>query len=386
MGDRLPMKPRLPMRRPAWVIVTATILASCLSSSPGSTGIPPTAVPPGGGSVSGEPTPTPSAASTDPPTAPTDAIETLPAVEGVLNAIWIGEDKVVVGGFAGPLFRSTMLVFTSGSWSVADVPAAAGQVTGIAEIGDRLIAVGNGLPDDRSGFIWESMDGQSWREVQTIDDAALYDAVADDDVVVAVGARLDVEMNATAAAWYSTDGATWEPANVDGSRLTAMGSVSTTPDGFAATGDRPLGKPRPFWTAARPTSWVARDNDLDDQLLPIDNVFWRDRFVVVGASGKSGDQHPFVSLSADGETWVRTNLSDEEGYAAAAAVADGRLVVAGVDVDRLTLWTLSGEEWEAESIEPSGASISALAWDTDRGLIAAGSRDGRHAVWLLDSK
>jgi hypothetical protein len=392
-GVRPRMKPRLHTLRPTAMIVLASILASCVSSTPGnpgSPGIPSTAPPattsPGGGAASSEPTPASSAIPTGSPTPSTDAIETLPTVEGVLNAIWIGEDRVVVGGFAGPAFRSTILVFGSGGWSVADVPAAAGQVTGIAEIGDRLIAVGHELPDDRNGFIWESTDGQSWRTVQTIEDAALYDAVAGDDVVVAVGARLDAEMNATAAAWSSTDGATWEPADVDDSRLAAMGSVSASPDGFAAIGARPLGVPRPFWTAAAPASWAALENDLDDQLLPIDNVFWRDQFVLVGASGRSGDQHPFVALSADGQGWARTDLSDEEGYAAAVAVAEGRLVVAGVDADRLTLWTLGDAEWGAEMIEPSGASISALAWDTDLGLVAAGSRHGQHAVWLVDGK
>jgi hypothetical protein len=326
----------------------------------------------------------PSATPTLSPTPATDAIETLLTAEGVLNAVWIGEDRVVVGGFAGPAFNSTILVFASGSWSVADLPAAAGQVTGIAEIGDRLIAVGHGLPDDRSGFIWESTDGQSWRAVQAIEDAALYDVVGGDGVVVAVGARLDAEMNATAAAWSSTDGTTWEPADVAGSRSTAMASVSTSPAGFAAIGGRPLGDPRPFWTAASPTSWTALQNDLDDQLLPIDNVSWRDQYVLVGASGRSGDQHPLVALSVDGQDWVRTNLSDEEGYASAVAVADGRLVVAGVDTDRLTLWTFGDTEWGAETIEPSGASIAALAWDTDLGLVAVGSRHGQHALWLVD--
>jgi molecular chaperone DnaK len=395
-GPRPRMKPRLHALRPATLLVLASVLASCVSStpaspgSPGSPGIPSTAAPattsPGGPAASGESTPGPSTTPTGSLTPSTGAIEALPAGEGVLNAIWIGEDRVVVGGFAGPGFSSTILVFAAGSWSVADVPAAAGQVTGIAEIGDRLIAVGHELPDNRNGFIWESTDGGSWRAVQTIEDAALYAAVAGDGVVVAVGARLDTEMNATASAWSSTDGTTWEAASVDGSRLTAMGSVTTTPEGFAAIGARPLGDPRPFWTAAAPRAWAALDNDLDDQLLPIDTVFWRDQFVLVGASGRSGDQHPFVALSADGRAWARTNLSDVEGYAAAVAVAEGRLVVAGVDEDRLTLWTLGDAEWGAETIEPSGASISALAWDTDLGLLAAGSRDGRLAVWLVDDK
>jgi hypothetical protein len=277
------------------------------------------------------------------------------------------------------------MVFDAGTWSVADVPDAPGQVTGIAQLGDRLIAVGNGLPDIRSGFIWDSADGRVWRVVQTIEDAALHDVIAGEGVVVAVGSRLDAEMNATASAWSSSDGTTWNRAKVADSAKTTMGSVTTTPRGFAAIGDRPLGVARPFWTAPAATTWAAVESDLDDQLLPIDLVQAGDRLAMVGASGKSGDQHPFVALSSDGQHWERTNLSAEEGYASAVAVANERLVVAGVDADRLTLWSLRDGAWEALTIEPSGASVSALTWEADRGLIGVGARDGRHAIWSLGS-
>ena len=80
-------------------------------------------------------------------------------------------------------------------------------------------------------------------------DAALYDVIAGDGVIVAVGASLDAEMNATAAAWSSTDGATWERATVAGSDGASMGPVATTPTGFVATGDRRLGATRPLWVS-----------------------------------------------------------------------------------------------------------------------------------------
>ena len=103
------------------------------------------------------------------------------------------------------------------------------------------------------------------------------------------------------------------------------------------------------------------ENDLSDQLLPTDILDWGEQYALVGASGKSGNQHPFVALSTDGHAWQQTNLSEgEEGYASAAAVANERLVVAGVDADRLTLWSLRESTWEAKTYEPSGASISAL--------------------------
>jgi hypothetical protein len=313
----------------------------------------------------------------------------VPTREGTLNAVWIGDGTIVVGGFTGPSFESTISFFDGTSWSVADIPGAPGQVTGVALIGDRLVAVGNGLPEVTEGFIWDSTDGRSWREVEAIEGAALHDVAAGDGVVVAVGALLDAEMNTTAAVWSSTDGATWEQATVAAPEGTSMGSVAATPDGFVATGDRPLGVARPLWsatTASGGTTWASVENDLDDQLLPSDIVHGTVGLALVGASGKSGDQHPFVALSTGGAQWAQTNLSGEEGYASAVAEVNGRLVVAGVDADRLTVWSLRDEAWQAATIEPEGASISAMAWDAEWGLLAVGSRDGRHAVWQLGSE
>jgi hypothetical protein len=289
----------------------------------------------------------------------------------------------VAGGYVGPAFTSTIVAFDGTAWSVAKVPDEPGQVTGIARIGNRFIAVGNGLPELRNGFIWESEDGRTWRTLRTFEDAALYDVTAADGVIVAVGARLDAEMHADAMAWFSFDGTTWEGATVAGAVGTSMGSVTATGEGFAATGDRPLGEVRPFWQAMAASSWTAVRNDLGDQLLPSDIVAWGNRLALVGASGKPGDQHPFVALSPDGRHWERTVLSEAEGYASAAVVADARLVVAGVDGDRLTLWSFRDGTWRSTRYEPSGASISALDWVADLGLVAVGARDGHHAGWVF---
>jgi hypothetical protein len=369
--------------RPVVVIAVAAIISACAtSSSPSDGSAASSSIGVLSPSASGPPPGTsPSAAGS--PASPADAFVDVPASEGVLNAIAAADGTIVVGGFWGPVFTSTILAFDGSSWSVADVPDAPGQVAGIARLGDRWIAVGNGLPDLRSGFIWSSADGRSWEPVQTIEDAALYDVIAGEGVVVAVGAALDAEMNATAAAWSSTDGTTWERATVEGPDTASMGSVGTTPDGFIATGDRRLGEARPIWTATTGTSWEALDNDLTDQLIPTDLVAWGDQYALVGASGKSGDQHPFVALSSDGQAWKRTNLSDEEGYASAAVAAEGRLVVAGVDADRLTLWSRTDDAWTPANYEPSGASISALMWDAELGLVAVGARDGSHATWVF---
>jgi hypothetical protein len=301
----------------------------------------------------------------------------------VFSSVAVDGDTIVAGGFAGPGFVPTILVFADGEWSVAEVPDATGQVAGIVRYADGWIAVGNGLPDTRTGFIWVSSDGREWRSVRTIDDAALYDVATGTGTIVAVGALLDVEMTATAAAWSSTDGSTWQRAKVAGAARTPMGPVASTSTGYAAAGDRPLGQPRPFWSASQPSSWASIRNDLNDQSLPADLVAWRDGLALVGASGKSGDQHPFVALSSGGAAWERTLLSDEEGYASAVVVANDRLLVAGVDADRLVLWSLEGGSWTSTTLAAEGASISALAWDPDLGLIAVGARDGALAAWLL---
>lgn len=369
--------------RSALLIAAAAVMSACAtSSSPGDgSAAPSSSAAPVPSSSGPPPVTSPSAAGS--PASPADAFADAPASEGVLNAIAAADGMIVAGGFAGPVFTSTILAFDGSSWSGADVPDAPGQVAGIARLGDRWIAVGNGLPDVRSGFIWSSADGRAWEPVQTIEDAALYDVISGDGVVVAVGAGLDAEMNATAAAWSSTDGTTWERATVEGPDKASMGSVATTPDGFIATGDRRLGDARPIWIAETGTSWASLQNDLTDQLIPTDIVAWGDQYALVGASGKSGDQHPFVALSSDGQAWKRTNLSNEEGYASAAVVANERLVVAGVDYDRLTLWSLNGDAWTPATYEPSGASISALMWDAELGLVAVGARDGSHATWVF---
>ncbi len=327
----------------------------------------------------------PASASAGPTRAPIDALRAIPPIEGTLNALAVRPDTIVVGGFSGPSFDASVEVFAEGAWTSAAVPQSAGQVTGIVAFGDRLIAVGNTLPESRTGFIWESADGREWQVLHSIADAALHDVIVGGDILVAVGARLDAEMNATASAWTSTDGRSWTLATVAGASNAAMGAITTTTDGFAAIGDRRLGEPRPVWTATVPTSWSAAANDLIEQLLPIDIVQSPAGLAIVGASGRSGDQHPFVALSADSKRWDRTDFSPEEGYASAIALVDDRLVVAGIDADRLVLWWQDGDGWQAQPHDPMGATINALTWFDDWGLIGVGSNDGAHAVWVFDS-
>jgi hypothetical protein len=368
----------------ATIVMLATALVGCSAAatpspqpggsaaSPASSVEAPTEAPPSG---------SPSA---PPASTATGDLEDLPSVEGTLNDILIGDGLVVTAGFSGALPEPAILLFEDGAWSTAEVPGTRGQVMGLAQLGGQLIAVGNELPDARTGFIWTSADGRTWTEAASIPDAALYDVVATHDIAVAVGAHLDEEMASTAAAWTASDGGTWAEGAVAGAEGSSMRSVTVWSGGFAASGEGPNGETQPVWTAVDPADWASLTTDLEPPRIVIDIVDWDGGLAVAGASDKSGDQHPYVALSGDGRAWTQAILSpEEEGYASALAVAGETLVSAGVDADRLTLWTLAGDAWQPEAIEPEGATINGMAWTPDLGLIGVGSKDRNLALWRL---
>ena len=372
--------------RVAIAAIAAAALVGCSaatpSAQPGSTA-PAAPSPSAQEPTHGSPSNAPSGAL---PSAATGDLADLPTVEGVLNDILIGEGTVITAGFSGPQAAPSILLFEDGAWSAAEVPGTRGQVMGLARLGGQFIAVGNELPDERIAFIWTSADGRTWAEAISIPDAALYDVVAMHDVAAAVGAHLDDEMNATAAAWSSTDAQEWAEGAVDGAEGSAMRTVTVWSGGFAASGEGPNGETQPVWTAVDPADWASLTTNLEPPRIVIDIVDWDGGLAAAGASDKSGDQHPFVALSADGQAWTEMIVSPEdEGYASANAVAGETLVTAGVDADRLTLWTLAGDAWEPQTIEPEGATINSMAWTPDLGLVGVGSKDGNLALWRLGS-
>jgi hypothetical protein len=305
-------------------------------------------------------------------------------VEGTLNDVLIAEGVVVTAGFAGSPPEPAIFVHENGAWSQATVPGTHGQVMGLAQLGGQLIAVGNELPEARIGFIWTSSDGRAWTEALSVDGAALYGVAAMHDVAVAVGSHHDEEMNATAAAWTSADGRAWAEGTVDAAAGSSIRSVTVWSGGFAASGEGPNGETQPIWTTSDAAAWKALTTNLAPPRIVTDVVDWDGGLAVPGASDKSGNQHPFVAVTGAGTVWAETLLSAEEGYASAMAVAGETLVTAGVDADRLTLWTLSGETWQPRVIEAEGATISRMSWSPNLGLVGVGSNGGNVALWRLD--
>ena len=163
-----------------------------------------------------------------------------------------------------------------------------------------------------------------------------------------------------------------------------MRSVTVWSGGFAASGEGPNGETQPIWTAVDPADWTALTTDLEPPLIVIDIVDWDGGLAVAGATDKSGNQFPFVAFSGDGQSWTQTTLNAEaEGYASALGVAGETLVLAGVDADRLTLWTLGDDAWQPATIEPEGATINSMTWTPDLGLVGVGSNGGNQALWRL---
>jgi hypothetical protein len=388
----------LPRRQPPAALASTALVLALLGGCSASPGGPTPSTPAGSSSATASASGasrSPDASSTAQSTpAPADAIEDIAPAEGSLNAVWIGPDVVVAGGALGAAGQPTIVRFEGGSWTNADVPTEwageRGQVMGIAEAGGVLFAVGNGLPDDRRGFVWSSTDrGATWQNSLTEEAAAFYDVAASGNTVYAVGAHLNAEMRPTAVVFLSPDRETWDAGQVESATGQAMGSITTTAEGFAAigTGATSSGGDLTVWRSTDGRTWNATVADLPPLQLPSDLVEGPDgRLAMSGASGKAGDpQLPFVARSADGRSWERTILSDpqDEGYASAITFADGALYVAGVEADKLTIWTEQSADWQPEVIEPSGASISDLGWDPAVGLVAVGSKDGHYAVWLV---
>jgi hypothetical protein len=310
-----------------------------------------------------------------------------PDAEGNLNDVLIDDPRVIVaGGYTGAAFGPAILVFEDGTWAKAQLPGARGQVMALAQLGGRYIAVGNELPDARRGFIWESSDGRTWARARTVADAALYDVVATHDVAIAVGARLDAEMNSTATVWTSGDQGGWAEGKVASATGFSMRAVSIWAQGFAAIGDGPHTVTRPLWTAIDPQNWTFVKTNLAKERLVLDvEGDPTGGLAVVGATDKSGNQHPFVAVSEDGRVWRETVFNArQEGYASSLTLRLDSLVAAGVDADRLTLWQRTANRWQARTVESGGAAIGAITWSQGLGLIAVGTREGRHAIWLVN--
>jgi hypothetical protein len=180
----------------------------------------------------------------------------------------------VAGGSAGPeLFERHARFWTSNdaeTWQpVADDPAAFAdaEVTGIAALGDKLVAVGwlGTAQLHTGGVAWTSSDGEKWTR---IDDPAFNDAAAASMIVSPFGGLLavgsDIEKKA-ALAWLTSDGQHWQRVTTGdyGDRRNLwMTDVAAVGDRVIAVGSSQATQ------RASGTSWVSADGVTWEQAHP----------------------------------------------------------------------------------------------------------------------
>jgi len=333
------------------------------------------------------PSPSPTLSPGDAPTAwyPVD-VEPLPDVAGdaqmaAVTQTWFGYLAVGNTPRGGTSWWST----NGTSWTpalFAEPSMAYAQLTGVAVLGHRLVAVG-GFPEGSQlppgPAIWTSTDGVAWTPV-VLDSAGASGLITDIAVV-------DGGLSAVGAGeeWTSTDGLTWTGNQFDGSRLVSgplgalawgsSGSGGWQPTVWRLDGVEPGAAPTPITTPAA-FSDVVEDAD---------------GFIGFAADRNATLAGRTVYRSTDGSSWqpVGTTAAAGGDIVAGASVAGFGVVAAtapsaaGVEMGLfrsadLADWT--PVMWPTPA-DPQ-ASITALS-ALGSSIVAVGSIAGRRpAAWL----
>jgi hypothetical protein len=159
------------------------------------------------------------------------------------SIVAVGNEKPRDGAFHVAVWRSE----DGSAWERVRAPGLSGaesqSMSGVAAIGDRLVAVGR---SGRDGAAWTSEDdGVQWTKVpgddldalgRSVNVAAVYSTGSG---LVAVGSeRPQKDQRAGAAGWFSDAGLSWSSANVENVDYFGQGmaDVVTTPEGLFAVG------------------------------------------------------------------------------------------------------------------------------------------------------
>jgi hypothetical protein len=215
--------------------------------------------------------------------------------------------------------------------------AGQGNPYDLAAIGDRLVAVGYTFPDFHA-VTWTSAtpDRHQWTlaGLPSDRDGAFALSIATGLATGPSAGRVAIvgRIGNDAAAWVSTDGATWQPATGGSSFVegpeTRMTSVIAGPRGFVAGGwagivNQP-GSAR-FWTSPDGVAWTRLPDGpamADGRVAAI--ARGPGGFVAVGATGPVGHETgSAVWRSADGSAWERVAAAPELAAGRMASVAAG---------------------------------------------------------------
>jgi hypothetical protein len=297
-------------------------------------------------------------------------------------------------------------------------------VTGVAESGGQLVAVGATALDDIStgdARAWTSSDGLHWQAVPTaagMVDAEMESVTAGPNGFVAVGSdgfpggNTQLPGARGAAVWVSSDGSTWTRAPNQASFAGAvMFGVARTSSGYVAWGE--IHYPGVGSSAALPPIWTSSDGlhwdrasgiaDAGGPGNPIASVVaLGDRLVAVGSRQLPAAADSIVVPAAwqsddGGHSWTLAASPNTSGGAPAAGAlrdvaASGSDLLAVGQVETPSsqsglyaaiVWrsTDQGATWVALPDEPSFAgSLMNRVVGIDAGFVAFGGADDPNAL------
>lgn len=281
-------------------------------------------------------------------------------------------------GFPSPTDRSSLP--TDGSpwpsidpqaglrWQLVDTPVfvAADVVADAALLGSLVIAVGSSEDEMGNGTAaaWYSADGFTWQPADSLPGAenASIDALAAGAGGI-VGVGFDYSDDDVPAVWHSVDGRSWTRVSDDDLTGGQMSAVVATADGYLALGANYDDGTALAWTSADGGDWTAASS------IGGLGVGAAVKGVVASGSGlvaygTSAEGAALAWYSADGLDWQLAGgfAGELEGSVNDVAVAGDRLIAVGVeyldDGARTLAWmSTDGVTWQRQPVDLDGEMI-----------------------------
>jgi hypothetical protein len=339
-----------------------------------------------------DPTASPTAAETPPPTAWTWEVRELPGGPSLgaahIDGLWVALDRLEA-------WTSTDAV----TWEPATVEGphpgeGTTQMGPITELGGAFYSVGNwfGLGDSVQPVIWRSADGTEWTLVTPSEEwgwTFANDVATDGRQLALAGNEFEFGLGHV---WTSTDGSTWTERTSDSGPAT-MNAIHGNADGFVSVGYRldEDGNSLPaIWHSADGESWTdASLPPTDDPVSLLDVVHVPNGpYVALGVVGVQIDAGAYVIWYADDpSTWTdATELTGGSLPGLLLATDSGVLAITGTLEGPAVRFSTDGVTWEEvpNFIQPARlARATAAATDGETIIILGGTDEAdAHFVWV----
>lgn len=284
-----------------------------------------------------------------------------PTIVAVL-AVVIGGWSLVSTGMSGDEEPDLTLLpqpFSApdGTWVEIEF-SGEGAFTSVVDTGEGLIAAGSGRRVDATPFVWTSTDGFAWdRAAGPWKPGDLIAALVKGPAgYLAGGYWIDQSFRGTITdaeprIWNSSDGASWEPARVEG-----------LPDNGVIT-------------------------DLATATEAVIAVGWEGPAALEPLRAPIPEMLPRVWASQDGTTWTDITPEGNATWFADVTVTPSGFAVGGADDQGASVWVFTRGSWTPlPSPEADGTAVTALTWRDDELLALtrnASDPEGLVYVWSV---